>query len=113
MSRTLNLVFRCQHDVFGLDVAVQDALLVGGGEGLTPLDGSFQKLARPQRLFQTLAERAAFDVFHHQQQFTFFLQDVVDASNMGMVERGGPLAGLPGGSADETARPTATWTRGA
>ncbi len=92
----LDLAFRGDLDVGGLEVAVDDALLVGGFERLGDLPGQVQGLVEPDRT----AERLAGRQLQHQERHPFGLLEPVDRGDIGMVQRrqqaGFPLeAGQP------------------
>ena len=57
-----------EHDVVGLEIAVIDALFVGGGQRRGDLPGQPQHLGQRQHAFLLLAlvERLAFEKLHHQ-----------------------------------------------
>ena len=83
---------RRQHDVFGLEVAVDDALGMRGFQGV----GHGQ---RPPA--QARAEGFALHVLHHQETGIALIADIVERADVRMIERGdGPrlaLEALPHG----------------
>ena len=87
----LHLTGRCEHDVFRLDIAMNDAVLMSGHEGLGALQGDIEELLQSERVAQTLAQSFARDVFHNQKDFLALLKDVIDGGNVRIVEAGGAL----------------------
>jgi hypothetical protein len=81
-----------KHDVFRLDVAVEDALVMRGGESGGCLDGDAAKLLGGHGARQAGAEGFALDVLHDKPGFAAFGEDIVDGGDAGMVESGGALA---------------------
>jgi hypothetical protein len=77
------------EDVFGLEVAVDDAFVVGGGEAVGELDGEFDGFARREAGgWNAIAEGVAFEEFGDDVVRAVGLADVVDRDNVGMIERG-------------------------
>ena len=87
------------QDVLGLDVAVHDAGPVGGGEpGQHRLeDGEGLGDGQPAAGLQQVAQRAAADELHDQEDQALVAALVADADDVGVAEHGrGPgLAGEP------------------
>ena len=54
-----------EHDVFRLDVAVNDAMLVGGHQRFGALDGDGEEFVQRQTMAQTLAQVLAFNKFQN------------------------------------------------
>ena len=81
-----------QEDVVGLEVAVDDPLLVGGGEAAGDLDRVVHHLARRQRHpAHALAEGLALQQLAHHVGRAGLVPDVVDGDDVRMVEgAGGP-----------------------
>jgi hypothetical protein len=85
------------HDVGGLDVAVDDALLVGRPQGLDDLGGGLEGFAGGQGpLADPVAQGPALDELHGEEELVLDLADLVDAADVGMAEGRGRL-----GLADE------------
>ena len=87
----LHLTGGGEHDVFRLDIAMNDAVRMSGYEGLGALQGDFEELLQSKRAAQTLAQGFALDVFHDQEDVLALLEDVVDSGDMRIVEAGGAL----------------------
>ncbi len=81
-----------EHDVFRLDVAVEDAFVVRGGEGGGGFGGDAAELGLGDGAGEPGAEGFALDVLHDEVDFAGVGEDVVDGGDAGMVERGGALA---------------------
>ncbi len=80
------------EDVGGLDVAMDDAFRVSGIEGVGDFDGEGENFgglhgATRDAMFQ----RHAFEVFHGDEGLAVLLANVVDRTDVGVVERGGGL----------------------
>ena len=72
-------------DVAGLQVAMDHALGVRGGQRIDDLHRITQGLIERQRTsFDDLRERLALDVLHHQ----VIRADIVQRADVGMIERG-------------------------
>ena len=83
-----------EHDVFGLEVAVDDAGGVGGGEAIGDLGGDLDQPADGNGLaFQQRTERFAFEEFTDDVLLPGFDAEVVDGDDVRVVE-GGDGAGL-------------------
>ena len=85
-----------EHDVGGLEVAMEDAEVVGGGEAVGGLDaGGEDELEAGGAFGDELVEGLAGDVLHDDVGFfavTAFgggLADVVDGADVGVVDGGG------------------------
>ena len=81
-----------EHDVFRLDVAVEDALVVGGGEGGRGLRRDAAELVGRDGAGEAGTEGFSLDVLHDEVDFAVVSEDVVDGGDARMVERGGALA---------------------
>lgn len=82
----------CLHyDVFGLDVAVEDAARMSGIESLRQLRANFDYTFRIQRAIgEHGAERSAFDQFHNEKNGVAVLAHFIDRRDSWMMEaRGG------------------------
>ncbi len=75
-----------EHDVGGLEVAVQHALLVGGGEARAELAGDVERLVGGQSsdAAQERGEVLAVHELHGQEEVPFRLPHVVDAADRGV-----------------------------
>jgi hypothetical protein len=80
-----------EDQIFGFDVAVHDVLVVRGAEPVGTLQGQFVKLLQADRIPQAPAQRAAFDVLHHQQDFALVLKHVINGGDVRVIQRGGAL----------------------
>ena len=81
-----------QEQVLGLEVPVDDALVVGGGEAEQDLDAVVDGLPHRQGAGgEPIAERLALEQLRHDVGCTVRLSDVVDDDDVGMVQRGSRL----------------------
>ncbi len=109
---------RGDHDVGGLDVAVDQAPVVAGRQRVEDLGGEPQRLGQRQAAAAgryEVAQGAPFDVLHHQERHPavgqFLLAHVVHGHHMGVHESGGrpclapePLAAVGVGSQERAHR---------
>lgn len=81
-----------EHHVVRLDVAVQDARLVGGVQSIQDLEPDPRRLARAQRaLLERRAEGAALDELHDDPRLAVLDRHVMDVDDRGVVQpRRGP-----------------------
>jgi hypothetical protein len=77
------------EDVLGLEVTVEDALGVGGGETPGDLRGVVGDALDRQTREELVAKRLAFEEFGHEVRRYLVRADVVDGDDVRMVERGG------------------------
>ena len=77
-----------QHDVLGLDVAVEDVRLVSGGERARDADRDVDDLADAERLagVEAVAQRLPFDVLGRDEVPRLLLPHLVDGNDVGVVE---------------------------
>src|SRR3989442_296520 len=82
---------RLEPDVAGLDVAVDQALIVSGGQPVSDLAADAQDLARRQdRLAsQPVAQRLALQKLHGEKEDAALLTDLVDAHDVVVGKLGG------------------------
>ena len=81
-----------EHHVARLQVPVDDALPVGGGQGVGDLGRHGQRLLERQRsLLEAVGERLAREVLHHQEGRTVVLADVVERADVRVVQAGDGL----------------------
>ena len=79
-----------QHQVLGLQVAVDDAVGVGAREGARRLRGEVEELAERQRLVrERLAQRAALHQLHRDVEGALLVADVEHRHDVRVVERRG------------------------
>jgi hypothetical protein len=80
------------HHVAGLQVAVDDALGMGGGEGVRDRDRDAQRFAQAHPALRDQAvEGLPGHELHHDEVDAVRRLDLVDRDDVGMVERGGGL----------------------
>jgi len=77
------------EDVLGLDVAVDDPLLVGHGKAMRDLDGVANGLLRRQGSAEFFAEQFALEELRDDEGASFVRSDVVDDEDVGVIELGG------------------------
>ena len=88
----LRLALPVEQDVGRLEVAVDDAALVGVVDGLGHLGHQPGRLARRQRAVGgLLGQAAALDEAHAEVVLALVLADLVDRHDVGVVEVGGRL----------------------
>ena len=81
---------RDQQQVRRLDVPVDHAAPVGGGQSPRGLDDVFERLAPGQRAFplDVLGQRAAWNVLHREVGRALEIADVVDGHDAGVLQAG-------------------------
>ena len=77
------------EDVLGLDVAVDDPLLVRRGKAVSDLDGVVDGLLRRQGSAELFAERFALQKLRDDEGASLVRPDVVDDEDVGVIELGG------------------------
>ena len=84
----LNPALRRQHDVFRLDVTVENPLLMRGVQAFKSLSRQFEKFLGSEALMAQHdgPQRRAFDVFHDEEDLTLFLNDVVNAGYVRVIQ---------------------------
>ncbi len=84
----LGLAVRGHHDVAGLDVAMDDAGLVGAGKAAAHLEGEVHRLVHRQRAAGEAGPQGlALVVGHHQVEPSVLgLADVVEGADVGVIE---------------------------
>ena len=82
-----------QHDVLRLDVAMDDAVLVGVLQGAADFAGDLERGVERKLLFprEPLPERLALGERHHVVEQAVGLSRVVERENVGVLERRGDL----------------------
>ena len=87
----LHVVTRLDHDVGGLDVAMDDAMAVGEVERLRDLRSQGGRAVHRQspRRVQLAVQAHAVDELHGQVAHPIELADVVDGHDVGVLEPGG------------------------
>src|SRR4029450_10173846 len=76
-----------QHDVARLQVAVHDVAAMRLVERVGDLDTSLQRLRQRQRTArQSVRKRLSFEVFHDQEVSPVLVPDVVQRTDVGVVE---------------------------
>jgi hypothetical protein len=83
------VALRCDEHVGALDVAVHDALGVGGLDRLGDLPADVHRFGRRQRAAgQPVSQRDAVDERHGNEELAVVLGDFVDRTDVGVVEGG-------------------------
>ena len=78
------------ENVCGLDVAVNDASVVSGVEGVGAVDADFEEAFEFQRARgDEVLQRGAVEEFHCDKGAAVVFADVVDGADVGMIQRGG------------------------
>jgi hypothetical protein len=76
-----------QHDVRWFQVAVRDSAAVSPIEGVSDLDGVFQRLIHRQRSSRNpIRERLAFEILHNEVCRPLVTTDIVKRAYMGMIQ---------------------------
>ena len=76
------------EDVLWLQVTMDDALLVRGGQAMRDLNGVLDRLASGQRAgIETLTQRGAFEQLRDDVGRALMLTDIVDRQNVRMIQR--------------------------
>ena len=84
-----------EHNVFRLDVAVDNPLLMSRVQTLGTLDSNGQELGETARLrLDAPPQSSAFDVLHHEKDFALVFEHVINRGNVRMVQRRGALGFL-------------------
>src|SRR5260370_31887857 len=81
----------CEHDVFRLDVAVDDALLMRGPQTFGALDCNIQEFLNANRFLHALPQGDTLDVLHHQEDLSFVFHYVVNCGDVAVIDRGTAL----------------------
>ena len=77
-----------EEEILGLQVAVHDALVVGGGQPACDLGRDVERLSRGQRpAADAVAQGLALEQLRHQIDDLLVRADVVDGEHIGVVER--------------------------
>ncbi len=88
-----DVVFAGDENIGGLDVAVHDAILVRGGEGVGDLHRVAERGFDGQRLRAHAGfQRFAVDQLHGDEGAAILIADVVHGADVAIIQRGGPLA---------------------
>ena len=76
------------EDVVGLEIAVDDAFFVGGGEAFGDVESVLDQFAaRKSSGGQNFAKRLAFEKFGDKKADAVLLPDVVNSEDVGMIQR--------------------------
>src|SRR5712692_5689336 len=81
------------HNVLGFDIAVNNAPLVRGGEALGNLDANVDRLLEAHGSF-LVPQRLTLDEFHHNEHLSIVLPDVMNRTDVRMVQGCGGLGFL-------------------
>jgi hypothetical protein len=85
----LHVPVRGQHDVGGLQIAMEEPALVRFLQRFGDLAGQSQGLGQPERaVLQAPVERVAGDVLHDQEDRVALFADLEDLADVRMIERG-------------------------
>lgn len=77
------------EDIFRLQVAMHDPAIMGGGQAVRDLRATLDGFAlRHRATFQHRPQAFAFEQFGDEIRRAILLADVIDAENVGMIERG-------------------------
>ena len=88
----LHMPFRREHDVRGLQITMDDALLVRLVERLGDFQADLQGVLLPEgALREHLLERLPFDLLHDDVAGVADLEELADAADVGMIECRGEL----------------------
>ena len=79
------------ENIGGLDVSVDDALVMGGLESVSYLAAEFFYFIDSDRFFvvEEMLESLAFEQFHGDEHAAVGFVDFVDGADVGVIERGG------------------------
>ena len=78
-----------EHDVAWFQIAVRDSFAMCFIQRIRNLDGVLQYLIERQWTFlETLRQRLAFQILHHQEISSVLLADVVEDADVGMIQAG-------------------------
>ncbi len=81
-----------EHDVAGFQIAMRDAFAMGFVQRVGNLDCKLQHLFRRQwTLLQTLRERLALQILHHQKISSILMAGVVERADVWMIQAGDGL----------------------
>ena len=82
------MAVRGQHDVVGLDVTVDDALVVGLGQAIRDLDRDLDRVLQVELLVRDQrSQRPPFHELHGDEDRAVLLVDVVDLRDGGVRDR--------------------------
>ena len=85
----LGIVVVPHHDVLGLDIPVHDPCGMGRGQRLGHLADEVHQLGQGGMPGGERPQRPALDQFHDEVRLALVLVDIVDRTDMGMVQGGG------------------------
>src|SRR5215831_6365939 len=85
----LHFVRAGQHDVFRLDVQVDDPLFMSGSQCRRALCRDRQKLIQSEVVIETPSKSLSIDELHDDKHFTGFFDDVFDLRDIAVVEKYG------------------------
>jgi len=86
------LAGRSEHDVFRLNVAVHNSLLVRGAKSLGALGGNLKKFSQGHRPGETPPQGFSLHELHYQESFAVVFDYVVERGHMRICKAGNPLS---------------------
>src|SRR5258706_2049013 len=74
-----------KHDVFRLDIPVEDAAIMGGNKSFSALTRDMQKFLELNGPRQALPQRLPFHELHDEKELVLRLQEIVDRSHTRLI----------------------------